>query len=78
MQVSQVFATETSQRKIIKLQNNGEEFIIKLWGRETEMDMPPTGTEVAVTCIEVAEFRGQKQANSTTLTKVVVIIHLLC
>ena len=69
-EVSDVLQTENSKRKIIKLTTNGDSFAVKLWEKQTDTLIPDLGADVEITCIQVTEFKGAKEANSTEITTI--------
>ncbi|XP_033759464.1 uncharacterized protein LOC117341711 [Pecten maximus] len=73
-EASDVLHTEFSRRKILKISNNTDELTIKLWGQQSDLQLPQVGSDVSVSAIIVAQYAGRKEANSSSSTTISEIV----
>ncbi|CAC5370122.1 unnamed protein product [Mytilus coruscus] len=67
-----VYENENAKRRILNITGNNATIAVKLWGAKTELKMPEKKDNVTIHGLEISEFRGKIEANSTSTTRITV------
>ncbi|CAC5408742.1 unnamed protein product [Mytilus coruscus] len=69
---SQLYENEYSKRRILNISGNGTTIAVKLWGDKSDLQMPEKKNNITIHGLEMSDFRGKLEANSTSTTLITV------